>query len=239
MSGRWEGPLPYAEMPASTAPHDRMLTSEVRILIADDHEIVRIGLQIILEAQRGWHVVASVSDGKDALQKAIETNPDIAVIGHPLALVNGSEVARQMKARIPRAECLIFTKHEDEMLVTELLRAGARGYLLKSDAHHYLIEAIKALAAHKPYFTPKLSEELLQSLTARSRHRHEGNALTVRERQIVQLIAEGHTNKAIAETLNMSLKTVETHRVKVMRKLDLSSRAALVRYAIRNKLIEP
>jgi len=228
--------MSYAEMPVSPAPPERILTSVVRILIADDHDVVRIGLQNILEAQRGWQVVASASDGKEALQKAVETNPDIAVIGHPLAHISGIDLTRQLKARLPRAEFLIFTMHEDEMLVTELLRAGARGYLLKSDADHYLIAAIKALASHKPFFTPKVSEALLHSFTARSRH--EGAALTARERQVVQLIAEGHTNKATAQMLNISLKTVETHRAKVMRKLDLSSTAALVRYAIRNKLIE-
>src|SRR5262249_48016452 len=202
--------MAFAEMPVVAATPGRMLPSAVRILIADNHDVIRVGLQVILEAQRGWHVVASASDGKEALQKAVETKPDIAVIGHPLALFGCIDVTRQIKARLPRAECLIFTMHEDEMLVTDLLRAGARGYLLKSDTDQALIEAIKALASHKTFFTPKVSEALLHSFTVRSRH--EGSALTARERQVVQLIAEG-----------------------LRQKLHLSSPVALARYAIRNK----
>ena len=228
--------MTYAEAPASAAPRDRVVASLVRILVADGHEIVRVGLQNIVEVQRGWHVVASASDGKQALQMAIETNPNVAIIGHPLALISCADLTRQIKTRLPRAELLIYAMRDDEALITEFFRAGAQGYLLKSDADHQLIAAIRALALHKPFFTRNVSEALLHSLTASSQH--EGAALTVRERQIVRLIAEGHSNKAIAELLNISHKTVETHKAKVMRKLDLSSSAALVRYAVRNKLIE-
>ena len=126
---------------------------------------------------------------------------------------------------------------DNEALVTELLRAGARGYLLKSDASRHLVAAIEALASHNPFFSANVSEALLRSFTTRSRR--EGVVLTSRERQIVQLIAEGHSNKAIAKLLNISQKTVETHRSTVMRKLNLSSSAALVRYAVRNKVVEP
>ena len=132
-----------------------------RILIADDHEVVRSGLRNILEAQPGWEVVAEVGDGIDAITKAIETKPDVAVLDYSLPRANGSEVARQIRARMPRTEILIFTMHDNEQLVQEALRAGARGYLLKSDAKHYLIEAIQLLAIHKPFFTPKVSAALL------------------------------------------------------------------------------
>lgn len=208
-----------------------------RILIADDHEVVRSGLRKILETQPGWEVVAEAADGKEAVAKAIETVPDIAIIDYSLPTLNGLEVTRQIRRRLPRTEVLVFTMHEDDALVTELLHAGARGYLLKSDASRYLIAAIDSLASRKPFFSSSVSEALLQSFIAR--RGREVSALTPRERQIVQLVAEGYTNKAIAQLLNISLKTVETHRAAVMRKLNLASSAALVRYAIRNRLIEP
>jgi len=208
-----------------------------RILIADDHEVVRSGLRKILEAQPGWEVVAEAADGKEAVAKAIETVPDIAIVDYSLPILNGLEVTRQIRQRQPRTEVLIFTMHEDDALITELLQAGVRGYLLKSDASRYLIAAVDSLASRKPFFTSSVSEALLRSFIARTGR--EVSALTPRERQIVQLIAEGHTNKAIAQLLNISLKTVETHRAAVMRKLNLASSAALVRYAIRNRLVEP
>jgi DNA-binding NarL/FixJ family response regulator len=207
-----------------------------RILIADDHDVVRSGLRKILEAQPNWEVVAEVADGKDAITKAIETRPDIAVLEYALPRVNGNEVTRQIRARLPRTEVLIFTMHDNEDLIQEVLKSGARGYLLKSDANHCLIEAIQSLATHRPFFTSKVSEALLESfLTRRNR---EVSALSNRERGVVQLIAEGHTNKEIAVILSIGLKTVETHRSAIMRKLDLHSSAALVRYAIRNQLVE-
>jgi DNA-binding NarL/FixJ family response regulator len=215
----------------------RSLTDMTRILIADDHEVVRTGLRKILEAHPDWEVVAEVADGRDAVRKAVESKPDVAVLDYSLPLINGIEVTRQIKTLLPRTEVLIFTMHDNEALIRGLLQAGARGYLLKSDANRYLTAAIEALASHQPFFTAKVSETLLRSLTARPRR--EGSTLTDRERQIVQLIAEGHTNKAIAKLLDISLKTIETHRATVMRNLNLSSSAALVRYAIRNKLIEP
>ena len=207
-----------------------------RILIADDHDVVRAGLRRMLESQPSWEVVAEVADGKDAISKAVETKPDIAVLDYSLPLVNGIEATRQIRARLPKTEVLIFTMHDNETLIQDLLKAGARGYLLKTDANHHLISAIEALASHKPFFSAKISEALLDSfIVGPTRH---GSALTNRERGVVQLIAEGHTNKQIAAVLTISLKTVETHRATVMRKLDLSSSAALVRYAIRSKLVE-
>ena len=209
----------------------------IRILIADDHEVVRSGLRKILEAQPNWEVVAEAGDGKDAIHKAAETRPDVAVLDYSLPLVNGIEATRQIRARLPKTEVLIFTMHDNETLIQELLKAGARGYLLKSDAKRHLIGAIESLASHKPFFTAKVSEALLNSFLARPNR--EGSTLTNRERGVVQLIAEGHTNKQIANILNISLKTVETHRAAIMRKLNLSSSAALVRYAIRNRIVEP
>ena len=208
----------------------------IRILIADDHEVVRSGLRKILEAQPNWEVVAEAGDGKDAIHKAVETRPDVAVLDYSLPLVNGIEATRQIRARLPKTEVLIFTMHDNETLIQDLLKAGARGYLLKSDAKRHLIGAIEALASHKLFFTAKVSEALLDSFLARPNR--EGSSLTNRERGVVQLITEGHTNKQIANILNISLKTVETHRAAIMRKLNLSSSAALVRYAIRNRIVE-
>ena len=208
-----------------------------RILIADDHGVVREGLRKLLEAQPNWEVVAEAPDGKEAILKAIETKPDIAVLDYALPLVNGIEVTRQIRARLPNTEILIFTMHDNETLVREFLDAGAHGYLLKTDAMSDLIAAIEALATHRPYFTSRVSEALLESFLTKPNRPQ--SVLTNRERAVVQLIAEGHSNREIGELLNISVKTVETHRGTIRRKLNISSSAGLVRYAIRNKLVEP
>jgi DNA-binding NarL/FixJ family response regulator len=209
----------------------------IRILIADDHDVVRSGLRHVIEAQTNWQVVAEAGDGKEAVQKALETKPDVAVIDYLLPLANGLEATRQIRSAQPRTEVLIFTMYDNESLIQELLKVGARGYLFKTDARRHLIGAIEALAAHKPFFTTKVSESLLDSFLACPAR--EESALTHRETGVVQLIAEGYTNKQIAGLLRISFKTVETHRASVMRKLNLSSSAALVRYAIRNRIVEP
>ncbi len=207
-----------------------------RILIADDHEVVRSGLRRILESQPKWEVVGEALDGKEAIATALELKPDIAVLDYALPSVNGIEATRQIRARLPRTEVLIFTMHDNEALICDLLAAGARGFLLKSDASRFLIAAIESLAQHKPFFTAKVSEALLDSFLKKPGQ--DRFALTPRERGVVQLIAEGHSNKQIASVLNISIKTVETHRSAVMRKLNLSSSASLVRYAIRNEIVE-
>ena len=208
----------------------------LRILIADDHDTVRSGLRAILEENRAWQVVAEAADGVEAIRMATEAKPDIAVLDYSLPFLNGIEVTRQIRARLPSTEVLIFTMHDNETVIKGLLEAGARGYVLKSDANLHLVEAIKSLAVHRSFFTANVTQALLDSfLTKPSR---EASVLTNRERMIVQLIAEGYSNKSIALLLTISLKTVETHRARVMRKLNLSSSATLVRYAIRNKLVE-
>lgn len=208
----------------------------VRLLIADDHDVVRSGLRSILEDRPGWSVIAEAADGKQAILKSISEKPDIAILDYSLPLINGIEATRQIRMRAPSVEVLIFTMHDNETLLRDLLRAGARGYLLKSDAERYLFAAVEALIAHKPFFTDRASEALLDTFL---RTKPKDDVLTNRERGIVQLVAEGHSNKAIAGVLNISVKTVETHRAAIMRKLSLTSSAALVRYAVRNKLVEP
>ena len=209
-----------------------------RILIADDHEVVRSGLRAILEAHEGWEIVAEACDGKEAIEKAVETTPDVAIIDYSLPLMNGIEATRQIRARVPKAEVLIFTMHDSDVLIGELLDAGARAYLLKSDAKQHLIAAVESLASHKSFFTEKVSEKLLDTFLA-SHHGRQDVMLSPRERVIVQMIAEGHSNKEMSGILSLSVKTIETHRAAAMRKLGVSSTAELVRYAVRNKLVEP
>ncbi len=158
------------------------------------------------------------------------------VLDYSLPLVNGIEAARQIRARVPGVEILIFTMHDTDSLVRDVLEAGARGFLLKSDARQFLISAVESLAVHKPFFTGKVSEALLE--TYLSKGIADPSALSSREKAVVQLIAEGRTNKQIADTLSISTMTVETHRAAAMGKLDLDTTAALIRYAIRNKLVE-
>ena len=205
-----------------------------RILLADDHDVIRAGLRSILEPR--WKVVAEAANGKEAIHKAMEFKPDVAVLDYSMPLINGVDATRQIRARVPTVEVLIFTMHESEGLMHELLEAGARGYLLKSDAKHFLINAVESLAAHRPFFTGKVSDTLVEAYLTRPSPLEA--VLTSRERGVVQLIAEGHSNKQIAHVLSISVKTVESHRATVMRKLNLSSAAALVRYAVRNKLVE-
>jgi DNA-binding NarL/FixJ family response regulator len=205
-----------------------------RILIADDHEVVRSGLRCILETQPKWEVVAEASDGNEAVSKAFATSPDVAMLDYSMPIINGIEATRQIRKRLPRTEVLIFTMHQSEALIKEVVQAGALGYLLKSDAKRHLIGALDAVARHKPFFTASISDATDSFLRKPDQLR---SILTSRERHVVQLIAEGHTNKQIAHALKISPKTVETHRATVMRKLTLSSSASLVRYAVRNGML--
>lgn len=207
-----------------------------RILIADDHMIVRLGTRLIIEAHSGWHVVAEADSGRDAIDKALATKPDVAVLDYSLPYMNGIEVTKRILARLPKTEILLFTMYDSERLFNELLQAGVHGYLLKSDARKYLIRAVETLSMHRPFFTKAVSEVLLDS--HRRRPERIRSALTQRERTVVQLIAEGNTNKQVAIELAISLKTVETHRASIMRKLNLPSSAALVRYAVRNNIVQ-
>ncbi len=206
-----------------------------RILIADDHDVVRSGVRHLIEDQPGWSVVAEAADGKDAVAQAIATKPDVAILDYRLPLLDGIDATRQIRRRVPTVEVLIFTMHADESLLHEALSAGARSYVQKSDAGLHLISAVQSLAEHKPYFTDRASQVLLKNfLTEADKVKQ---ILTGREQVVVQLVAEGHSNREAAAVLNVSIKTVETHRSTIMRKLDLTSSAALVRYAIRHNLI--
>lgn len=206
-----------------------------RILIVDDQYLVRLGLRRILRAHPSLKVVGEAADGEEAVAKALETKPDVILLEYLLPLITGLEVVRRVRAQHPHTEFLMFTLHDNEVLIEQALKAGVRGYLLKSDPSQELITAITALAAHQPYFTSKVSLLLLEALLAAP---DEAAIITNRQRCIVQLIAEGYQTKQIAKILGIGLKTVETHRAHIMHRLDLSSSAALVRYAIRSRLAE-
>jgi DNA-binding NarL/FixJ family response regulator len=205
------------------------------ILIADDHDVVRSGLRALLSERRHWQVVAEAADGKEAVAQALATAPNVAIVDYSLPLLNGVEVTRQIRQHCPGTEVIIFTMYDNNNLIQNLLQAGALGYLLKSDANRLLLTAVETVAEHKPFFSGIVSETLLQSFLTKGND----GPLTARERSVVQLIAEGHSNKKIASILNLSVKTVETHRAAAHRKLNLRSTADLVRYAIRNHIIEP
>jgi DNA-binding NarL/FixJ family response regulator len=208
-----------------------------RILVADDHEVVRSGLRTILEKQPGFEVVGEAANGQEAVEAAVALRPDVVVLDYAMPVQNGVEATREIRARSPRTEILIFTMHDNEAIVEDVLAAGARGYLLKADANTHLIAAVQALSRHEAYISGKISANLLDTLLTR-RQAKKRDVLTPRERAVVQLIAEGNTNKDACARLGVSLKTIESHRAAAMRKLGLRSTADLVRYAVRNRMID-
>jgi DNA-binding NarL/FixJ family response regulator len=193
----------------------------------------------MLESHPGWEVCAEASNGRTAVKLAQQLKPNIAVIDLELPDLNGLEATRQIKKELPEIEVLIYTMYETEELIRKVLAAGARGYVLKSDAGQHLTEAVEALSRHKLFLTPVASETVLESFLKSTRHEREDSVLTNREREIVQLLAEAKANKEIASALCISVKTVETHRASIMRKLGINSIVALVHYAIRNNLVGP
>ena len=209
-----------------------------QILIADDHEVVRSGLRAIIESRAGWAISGEAANGKDAFELTLESRPDVAVLDYSMPLMTGTEVSRRIKSSHLRTEVLILTMHESEAILAEILVTGARGLLLKSDARDHLIAAIEALLEHRPYFTSLVLEKLLREYQLSNRDRP-AIELSSREQNVVQLVAEGYTNRSIGAVLELSVKTVETHRASAMRKLGVSSTAELVRYAIRKNLIGP
>lgn len=210
----------------------------VRILVADDHEVVRQGLRRLLEARPGWEVCGEAGTGREAVEKAKNLKPDIVVLDYSMPGLNGTEAARQIVEGAPRTEVLILTMHGSEQLIRSALEAGARGYVLKSDASRDLISAVHALAEHKSFLSSSASGAILETYLRTPANPAPQEGLTPREREIVQLVAEGRSNKEIATTLKISTKTVEAHRGNIMHKLHLSSVSELVRFAIRNNIIE-
>ena len=206
-----------------------------RILVADDHEAVRSGLRAVLETRSGWEVVAEAHDGRQALAAAIATRPDVAIVDYSMPFMTGIEVTRHIRERQLAAAVLIFTMYDSRDLALQAVRAGAYAYLLKSDANKLLLAAVESLMQHKPFCGGAFSAEF-NGKAASNCGRHQ--LLSPREETIVRLIAEGYSNKEESSLLSVSIKTTETHRATAMRKLNVRSTAGLVRFAVRNKLLE-
>jgi DNA-binding NarL/FixJ family response regulator len=222
----------------------------LRILIADDHEVARRGIRAVLESHPGWEVCAEAKDGREAVDLAFVAKPDVVLLDIGMPNLNGLEAARQILAVAPHVAILILTMHDSDSVVKEVLRAGARGFLLKSDAGRDLVAAVEALQDQRTFFTTRVSQMVLNGFLDRDQGHHlgprkvqprqdvVGDVLTSREREVIQLLAEGKTSKEVATTLNLSVKTAETHRTNLMRKLGLHSVADLTRYAVRNGIVQ-
>jgi len=213
----------------------------LRILIADDHSVVRAGLRALLESRSGWEVCAEASDGRDAVDKATKLKPDVAVLDIGMPLLNGVEATRRIRTASPSTEILILTMHESDDLVQQVVQAGARGYVLKDEADRVLLAAVDAARQHKPYFSTRLANPLADELpiSPSDGAKPPRPRLTPREREILQLLTEGKSNKEVASLLGISVNTAEAHRANIMLKLGLHSLAELVHYAIRNQIIKP
>jgi DNA-binding NarL/FixJ family response regulator len=214
----------------------------VQILLADDHEVVRKGLRALLEAQPGWKVIAEATDGRDAVEKAKDMHPDVAIVDIGMPSLNGLEATRQIVKKAPRTRVLVLTMHDTNPLIQQVVKAGARGYVLKSDVASDLVSAVEALCRDQTFFTSKVSQIILDRYVGKADGAANGpdedSPLTPREREIVQLLAEGKSSKEVASVLGISVKTAETHRINLMRKLDCHSVAEVVRYAVRNLIAE-
>jgi DNA-binding NarL/FixJ family response regulator len=214
------------------------MTSPIRrIIIVDDHDAIRRGVRQLLETKPYYQVVGEAPDGRSGLELAREVRPDIAIVDYSIPELNGLDLSHALKREFPRIEILLYTMHDREEIIMAVLRAGVRGFILKSDAERDLIAALDALSIHRPYFSGAISDALLHQFLG-SKPQALASSLTHREREIVQQVAEGRINKEIAQRLNISVKTVETHRASAMRKLKLRTTADLVRYAVRNQLIQ-
>ena len=214
----------------------------LRILIVDDHAVVRRGVRSLLESEAGFEITGEATTGREAVDMARRLQPDVVVLDLSLPELNGLDATRQILKDSPRSEILVLTMHHSEELARDVLQAGARGYVLKSDADQSLIAAVKNLSEHKPFLSSKVTEFVLDDYLRRTDALDEAltrEAVTAREREIIQLLAEGKSNKEAASTLGISVKTIEAHRANIMRKLRLRSVSELVRYAIRNKIVQP
>jgi DNA-binding NarL/FixJ family response regulator len=213
---------------------------ELRVLLGDDHTVLRHGLRKILEDRRDWHVVAEAGNGRDAVREALALNPDVAVLDIGMPLLNGIEATRQIVRRAPSVRVLILSMHSDQVYVTQAIQAGARGYLLKESAGTELLEAITALASGKSYFSQAVAQvvfdDYVKTLTEKG-ITDPYDALSEREREVLQLVAEGRSSKEIAELLSISPATVETHRAHLLQKLRLHNTVEVVRYATRRGII--
>ena len=215
----------------------------LRILVADDHDLMRRGIKTLLQTHAGWEICGEAQTGREAVSRTEELKPDVVVLDISMPDLNGIEAARRIRKASPETEVLILSLHFSDQLIREIVEAGVRGYIVKSDSDRDLIVAVETLAKHKPFFTPRATEVILSNFNNTGGTRVEvpetvQDRLTSREREIVQLLAEGKSSKEVANSLNISVKTAETHRANIMRKLQLHTVSELVRYAVRNQIIE-
>jgi two-component system, NarL family, response regulator NreC len=213
----------------------------LRILIADDHEVVREGMRTLIEHEPGWQVCGTATNGQEAVETAKKLKPEVVVLDMTMPELDGLEALRQIKRVLPNTEVLVFSAYHSEKVIEQLFDAGAKSYIQKSDAGRHLVSAIRSLAEHKPFFTPEISRILFARFLSIGPAKKRGGqeyTLTNRERDVVRRLVQGSSNKEIATALGISIRTAETHRATLMRKLGLDSLAALVRYAIRNNIVE-
>jgi len=218
------------------------IVAKLRILIADDHALFRRGLVDMLRSETEWEVVAVAANGKEAVEKATKTKPDVVVIDLSMPELNGLTATQEILKAVPRAQVILLTVHHSQQIVREALESGVRGYVLKSDAERDLISAIQAVSAQRPFFTSAVADMVLKGYLHGGVHEEPRQGLvrlTIREQKVIQLLAEGNGNKEVAASLHISPKTVESHRVNINNKLGLKSVSELVRYAIRNGMVTP
>jgi DNA-binding NarL/FixJ family response regulator len=219
------------------------IVESLRILIADDHQLFRDGVRALLQSHAGWEICGEARTGREAVAKAIELRPDIIILDISMPDLNGVDAARRIRMASKNTEILILSMHYSDQLIREIVHSGARGYVLKSDPDHDLLTAVETLARHKPFFTSQAAEVIKSEFDAGEPvtkiPKWLRNRVTSREREIIQLLAEGNKGKEIASSLGISFKTVDTHRSNVMCKLELHNITELVRYAVRNQIIEP
>ena len=221
--------------------HDR----NIRILIADDHEMIRQGVRRLVEQHESWHVCGEAATGREAVELATKLKPNVVILDLAMPELNGLEATRRIKKNVPTAEVMVFSIYDSVDLIHKATEAGARGYLLKSDLVRHITDAIEALAEHNVYFTSRVAKVLLAGFLDYAKQAPEeentssADGLSTREREVLQLLAEGHSNKSVAGRLNVGVKTVESHRSTIMNKLGIHSIAHLVRYAVHNEIILP
>ena len=233
---------PHAHASMSAKQFSPLTMKPIAILIADDHTVVRRGLRALLETQPGWTICGEASNGNEAVEKARQQQPDVVILDIGMPEMNGVLAAVRIREVAPFARVLVLTMHNSEELIQSCLEAGAQGYVLKSDAERDLVSAVEALVQHKTYFTQSATNVVLGSLRDKQKEATEENSgerLTSREQEVVQLLAEGRSNKEVAASLGIATRTVESHRANIMSKLHLGTFSELMRYAIRKKMVEP
>lgn len=216
------------------------MEESVRILVVDDHTIVRQGLKALLEAQPGFQVIGEADNGREAVKKAQELSPDVVIMDIAMPILNGLEATRQIKRVLPDTKVIALTMYNDEEYVFQILKSGASGYLIKETAAIELINAIRSIKMGNPFFSPAISRKIMESYLredTEKKPKGESDKLTNREKEVLQLIAEGYTNNEIGNLMNISVKTVETHRAHIMSKLDIHDVAGLIKYAIKKGLV--